>query len=291
MKLFLRQWQVAYRLKPEGSIFSDTSTPFIVIPNTRRYTAADPFLFTEKGILYLFVELFDKKEDRGKLGYAIFDGEKFSDWKMIISEPYHLSYPNIFKYKDDIYIIPESNESDTLYAYRAVNFPDKWEKIKNPILKDRKLVDTTFLDYNEQHLMFTYDIADNDNKKLYVYSIDESGNVKDYINDFISNDDSSARPGGNFFTYKDDIIRVSQDCTGDYGIGVVFSRIKQCSPECYEEERVLRISPKDVKINKNFISGLHTYNANEKIEVIDFHVIDFDPMVQVRRVLNKLRLK
>ncbi len=291
MRLFLRQWQIAYRLKPQGSIFNDLGTPFVVIPNTLRYMAADPFLFLHNGTTYLFAEIFDKKEGIGKLGYAIFDGKKFSKWKIIISEPYHLSYPNIFEFDGNIYIVPEANESKTVYAYKAVNFPDKWEKISPPIIEGKQLVDTTFLDYNNKHLMFTYDIIPDENKKLYIYELDENVKAELFINESISDDDASARPGGNFFEYNGKIIRVSQNCDGDYGIGVVFSEVEECSENAYCEKKLLEISPKNVNINKKFISGLHTYNANDEIEVIDFHVIDFDPMVQVRRISEKLGLR
>lgn len=291
MKLLLRQWQVAFRKKPLGSIFSDVKTEFTVIPNTLRYTAADPFLFKYNGITYLFAEIYDKKDGLGKLGYSVFDGERFSKWKIVISENYHLSYPNIFEYNGNIYIIPEANESDTLYAYKATDFPDKWEKISPPVMSGRKLVDTTFLDFNDKHLMFTYDIKNYDNKELFIYEIKENGQVAKYIKGAVSTDDSVARPGGNFFKYNGDVIRVSQDCTGDYGVAVVFSKIKDCSENGYSEEKVLHISPNDVKIGKKFISGLHTYNGNEELEVIDFHVVDFDPMVQVRRITEKLGLR
>ena len=290
MRFFLREWQVAYRKKPLGSIMTDRETPFFCIPNTRRYTAADPFLFTEKGVTYLFAEIYDKKEKLGKIGYAVFDGERFSPWKIVISEPYHLSYPNIFRWNGEIYIIPEANESWTLYAYKAVSFPDTWGKC-NPILTDRRLVDTTFLDYDDLHLMFTYDIADAFRKKLYLYSVNETGEAKPYVSDSISDDDATARPGGNFFRYQGDVIRVSQDCAGDYGVAVVFSRLTACSPEHYAEKPVLRLSPADISVNKRFITGLHTYNANETMEVIDLHVADFDPMTQVRRVLEKTGLR
>ena len=290
MRLFLREWQVAYRKKTQGSILTDRSSPFTAIPNTRRFTAADPFLFTENGVTYLFVEIYDKKEGLGKLGYAVYDGERFSPWKIVISEPYHLSYPNIFRYKGAIYIVPEASDSSTLYAYKAISFPDEWERCET-IITDRRLVDTTFLEKDGKRWMFTYDIASQESKKLYLFLINDGGELTQCTDTFISDDDASTRPGGNFFRYGGDVIRVSQDCTGDYGVAVVFSKVLTCSEECYAEERLLRVSPKDVQINKHFISGLHTYNANDELEVIDFHVIDFDPMTQVRRILEKLGLR
>ena len=290
MRLILREWQVAFRLCPQGSILTDLKTPFLAVPNTRRYVAADPFLFTENSRIYLFAELYDKKEGRGKLGYAVFDGTRFSDWRVVISEPYHLSYPNIFRYQNAIYMIPEANESGSLYAYRAVSFPDKWEKC-SPLISGRRLVDTTFLDLNGKHWMFTYDIVPESNKKLYRCSVTEDGVVEPESWRCISENDADARPGGNFFEDHGTWIRVSQDCAQDYGAGLVFSRVAVCNEHDYAEQQILHLSPENVKINKHFVTGLHTYNANETMEVIDFHVLDFDPMTQVRRVRGKLGWK
>ncbi len=288
MKLFLRKWQTAYRARPQGSIFTDKETPFAVIHDKIGYTAADPFLFSDNGVTYLFAELYEEKTGLGRLGYSVYDGKKFSEWRVVISENYHLSYPNIFRYNDEIYIVPESSKSNTLYAYRAVEFPDKWEKLSPPIIDNRMLVDTTFLEHNGRHLMFTYDIKDYENSKLYLYSVDDNGNVEEFVKGYISDDVSSARPGGNFFEYNGDIIRVSQDCTGDYGVAVVFSKVEKCSSDGYKEKKIMRISPDDIKLGKKFISGIHTYNANEELEVIDFHITDFNP---IWRIIRKLGLK
>lgn len=288
MRLFLRDWQVAYRLLPSGSVFTDKNTPFIAIPNTKRYTAADPFLFNYNGVKYLFAELFDKKENIGKIGCCVFENGGFSDWHLIIEEPYHLSYPNIFSFENNIFIVPEANESKTVYAYKAIEFPYKWQKCE-PIVTGRKLVDTTFLNYNNRSLMFTYEIVPYDNKKLFVYAIDKKGRLSDYYDNYVSDDDSSSRPGGNFFEFNGKLIRVSQDCEKDYGSALVFSEICECSEKAYTENKILHLSPNDISINKKFISGIHTYNADSEMEVIDFHTVDFSVTTQMRRIKNKLR--
>ncbi|MBQ6266790.1 MAG: hypothetical protein IJK64_03365 [Clostridia bacterium] len=276
-------------MKPQGSILTYQTTPFIAVPNTRRLVAADPFLFTECGVTYLFAELFDKKDGRGKLGYAVFDGQTFSKWKVVIDEPYHLSYPNIFRYKGEIYIVPEANESETLYAYRATVFPDQWEKC-SPLITGRRLVDTTFLERDARCWVFTYDLMPDNNKKLFRCEFQEDRGLLADSWRCISENDAVARPGGNFIRVQDKVIRVSQDCAKDYGQAIVFSEVITCNQDKYEEKEILRIAPKDIKLNKQFVHGVHTYNANDSLEVIDFHKTDFDPMTQIRRLISKLGL-
>lgn len=288
MKLFVRQWQVAYRKTEKGNILEDKSTPFTAIPNTCRYTAADPFLFSYKGVKYLFAEILDKKTNLGNLGYAVFDGNRFSPWKIVISEPYHLSYPNIFEYNGNIYIVPEANESNSIYAYKAIDFPDKWEKCP-AILFNVKCVDTTFLSKDEKNLLFTYDISNEKEKKLVVYSVNLNGKAESYYSAPVSANDASARPGGNFFDYNGDTIRVSQDCNGDYGKALVFSKVLQCDKNGYREEIIQHIAPADIKINCREVSGIHTYNTDNELEVIDMHVPDRHLYTQFRRITKKLR--
>lgn len=287
MKIFLRQWQVAFRKCGNGNILEDKDTEFTAVPNTYRYTAADPFLFNYKGVKYLFAEILDKKTNLGNLGYAVFDGEKFGEWKIVISEPYHLSYPNVFEYNGNIYIVPEANQSETIYAYKAVDFPDKWEKCP-PILSGIRCVDTTFLTGDGVHLMFTYDITDGNEKKLKVYSVDEAGNAAEYYKAPISTDEASARHGGNFFTYRGDTIRVSQDCDGDYGKALVFSKVQKCDASGYSETLVQRIVPEDLKIDVKDVTGIHTYNTDGELEVIDMHVPDRGIYTQLMRIKRKI---
>lgn len=288
MKLFLRQWQVAFRKGGSANILSDKETPFVTVPNTYRYTAADPFLFNYGGKKYLFAEILDKKDCLGKIGYSVFDGEKFSEWKIIISENYHLSYPNIFEYNGEIFIIPESNQSETVYAYKAVEFPKKWEKC-DPILTGIKCVDTTFLDFSGKHYMFTYDIGDDEHKKLLTYEIDTAGKTVPLRCNPVSENDFDARHGGNFICINGDIIRVSQDCDGDYGKALVFSRVEKCDILEYKETVLERVYPGDIKINASDVTGIHTYNSDGELEVIDIHVPDHTLYTQVRRVLRKLK--
>lgn len=291
MRLFLRKWQIAYREKKTATILTDRKTVFKAVPNGHGFAAADPFLFEKDGKTFLFAELYDKKEGLGKIGYSVFDGRSFSEWTVVISEKWHLSYPNIFEYNGDIYIVPEANESNTLYAYRAVEFPGRWEKCE-PFVQGRRFTDTTFLSTDDSRYAFTYEIGLSGRDSLLRFNIDENGNIDTGTELNVSDNDGSARPGGRFFYDSDgSLIRTSQDCADDYGSGLVFSRVKDCTPESYDEEVILKIHPGDIRINRHFISGIHTYNATDSIEAVDFHTIDFDPMTQVRRILEKMGMR
>ena len=67
-----------------------------------------------------------------------------SDLKDILVKNYHLSYPFIYKFKKNYYLIPETHENKRLEIYIAVNFPFKW-KLFRTALEGKTLVDPTLI--------------------------------------------------------------------------------------------------------------------------------------------------
>lgn len=126
--LYAESWNVAFRLKPQGSILEDQITPFTVIPNSFRFWAADPMVFTHQGQTYIFAELYDYILRRGVIGVTRYLGDgKFGPWEPIIREDFHMSYPYVFRAGTEIFMIPETTRRKALLVYRAVEFPLRWE--------------------------------------------------------------------------------------------------------------------------------------------------------------------
>ena len=190
MGIKIETWSIAYRKKKDGLIFNDTSG-FKVIDNGHKGWYADPFLFDYDNKTYLFAEFFSYDIGRGVLVYAIYDEEKdcFSEFKEMIREDYHLSYPLVFISDDEIYLLPESNKSNQLYLYKAVSFPEKWKKCKI-IAKNINLVDTTPFKCNDKHYAFSLELPD----KMLLLEFDDSYNMID--KKYLSNDMSFSRSGG-----------------------------------------------------------------------------------------------
>src|SRR5690606_7713123 len=68
----------------------------------------------------------------------------FSTPRVVLEEPHHLSYPQVFAYKRKVYMIPESSGADELVLYRAEHFPDRWVR-EAVLVRGRKLNDMTLL--------------------------------------------------------------------------------------------------------------------------------------------------
>ena len=279
-------WHVAYRRLPEGSILSDKETPFIVIKNAHRFHAMDPFVFEHGGETYLFAETYDRLRSRGTIGYAKWNGYGFTKWRQVIIEPYHLSYPFIFEENGEVFIIPESFLNKDVHVYRAIEFPDKWENI-GAIAENVKYVDSTIWDCKGKRYLFTYDICGGE-KKLLLFGM--SGHEIDLQScKVISSADDVARPAGRVITVNGRYIRVSQDCDGDYGTAVVFSRISGEGIDDYSEERIERVAPDDITLDKPIsFTGIHTYNATVSFEVIDLKGSGFNILDMIGRLWARI---
>ncbi len=127
---------------------------------------ADPCWIKEKGIYYLFVEaaidLFGRID--------VYSSKDFINWELYgtaLEIDTHLSYPLVFRYNDEIYMMPESNKAKEVALYETDNFPLGWKKKR--VLIDKVLVDSSILFYNDLVYIFA---ADSD-YNLYVYYSDD----------------------------------------------------------------------------------------------------------------------
>ena len=44
----------------------------------------------------------------------------------VLDEPFHISYPQVFKHKDRYFMLPETKRSNNILLYEAKNFPYDW---------------------------------------------------------------------------------------------------------------------------------------------------------------------
>ena len=286
MKIRYEHWQIAFRKKTEEK--------FKLIPNPSWGWAADPFLVRYKGELYLFAELYLYKSERnGVIGYCKFDGKKFGKWFVSMDKHWHISYPNVWVENEKLYMCPETCQADEVAIYELIDFPDKWKKIC-VLLDNGKYADSTFLFHDEKKYLFTYQhTASRIDGNLLLYVMDDDGHVGKPL--FISDDISSARPGGKFIKRDKDLIRVSQDCSNGYGRGLVFCKVESVFPN-YREKELKRIYPESINGQwKKTFTGIHTYNCYDDIEVIDLKykpcsIKEYFARKRVRKVFtNKYR--
>ena len=195
---------------------------------------ADPFMVLEGGQFYMFFEVWNRTTAQGDIAYAESkDGEKWDYKKIIIHEPFHLSYPYVFRWEDQYYLIPESHEDLSIRLYRATSFPVKWEFVKR-IFHGEHYVDPSIFRYNNLWWLF-YSNPLNDALNLY-FSGELMGDWKPHpMNPVVKSNKHISRPGGRVLIYDGHPYRFAQDTEPRYGIQVFAFAIVELSKTAYKE--------------------------------------------------------
>lgn len=283
-------WNVAYRYVPTGTILEERNTPFSLIPNTWRSWTADPFAYEHEGTIYIFAEIFDYLKRKASIGYTACTNGKWTKWKTVIDEPFHMSYPNVFSCNGQIYMVPETSADRTLRLYKAVDFPEVWQ-LEKILATDVAWVDTTFFAHDGRTCAITTDMGDLNDQKDILLCFDTRWNL--VSREIISEKEPGiSRSGGNFFEVNQERIRVTQDCREHYGNALVFSCF---NPDTLKDTGMgdifLRLEPKDIPISQTRKwTGLHTYSSGEKIEVVDIERNHYNLTGLAGRLAWKIRM-
>lgn len=280
-KLFLDgEWRVAYRCK-NGSLFEGR---YIPIDSTNQYWFADPLLYEEDGKAYLFCEAFDKKELKGKLGYFSLDGNNVSEFKLLIDENYHMSFPNVFKYNGKYYIIPESGENLTLDLYEALDFPGKWEK-RQTLIKGYNYVDPTIIEVAGVSYLFVYQDKRGDCKTL-IYKIKEDLTL-DFVQSISYEQNAGRSAGKPFITDSGKLLRPVQYGEGEYGKYTIFYEITFGNGG-FTETKVGQIDNAKIIVGrKKGVDRIHTYCQSDNYETIDYTIYKFHLFKRFKILVRK----
>jgi hypothetical protein len=265
--IYLDQWILLFSLR-NGLSSSFWRFKKIVPPKDRFY--ADPFIIQKGNKYYIFIEEFIYESNKGHISVIRID-EKGSFQKpvKIIDKTYHLSYPFIFEYKDDYYLIPESSSNKTIELYKCVEFPFKWEFQMN-LMENIEAFDSTLFYHRDKWWLFA-NIIENPGAssidELFLYSSEEllSNTWTPHPLNPIVSDVRKSRPAGCIFIHKGKIIRPSQNSSKRYGYGMKINEIRTLSDTEYEEFEIESIEPDW----DNKIKATHTINNAGNLTVID----------------------
>lgn len=269
--LFREEWNIAIRKKEDKSLWEKggESKEFTVLPNTIRYWAADPFIISAGGKEYLFFEMFDRLKSKGLIGYREINGDKIGKMKIAYEANHHLSFPFIFKYENEYYIMPEYSEGKELFALKATHFPDKWEKVEG-WMKGKRLVDSALLNHERETYLLTQDLGSVYTSEELSIFIRKGEEWLPHKENPVVKSLANSRLAGKTFFEKNQLIRVAQDCQDGYGTKLHFNNIMKLSEDEYEEEMFRTISVENIMVDsKERFCGIHTYNSDDCYEVID----------------------
>jgi hypothetical protein len=195
---------------------------------------ADPFMIQERNTWYMFFEVFNMSKNSGDIALATSnDGFRWTYKQVVVAENFHLSYPYVFKFEDEHYMVPESSITNSIRLYKAVEFPTKWEYINN-LAEGRPFVDSSVVFFDSRWWMFTSSTECN---VLYLYYAEELTGlwIEHPMSPIVQEDSRIARPGGRILSLGDKLFRYAQDDYETYGKQVHAFEIIKLTTENYME--------------------------------------------------------
>ncbi len=203
---------------------------------------ADPFMIRDRDNWLMFFEVFNHQQQRGEIAFASSaDGYSWDYQHIILSEDFHLSYPYVFEFESNWYMIPESCEAKSVRLYRATKFPEQWEFVSE-ILVGRRFVDASILNFDRVWWLFVgVEPADGEpcNTMRLYYADRLDGNwVEHPMSPIVKDSLEISRPAGRMRQLEHRLIRFAQDCTVTYGHNVRAIQIERLTKNEYLESPI-----------------------------------------------------
>ncbi len=200
---------------------------------------AHPFMVIKDQRYYAFFTAKELKSDQGGIALAeSSDGVKWKFRRTVIREPFVQSYPCVFEWRNECYLIPEAHTETALRIYKATVFPDEW-KCVGKILEGERLRSPSLAYYKELWWLFTSPPGDDTLRLL--HAADFRGPWKEHpLSPIVRKDLRRARPAGRPFVLDGALYRLAQDCYPTYGRAVRAFRITDISATVYAEQAVER---------------------------------------------------
>jgi hypothetical protein len=211
------------------------------INDVRAQIVADPFMVRHDEKWFMFFEVFDQDQGRGLIGLATSgDGFAWAYDRIVLSEPFHLSYPYVFEHEHHFYMIPESGAVSEVRLYEASSFPGRWVH-KKTLIGGHRFVDASVVQFAGSWWLFAETSGGrHDTLRLY-QAPDLLGPWSEHPSSpVVEGDAGIARPAGRLIESGGRLFRFAQDCSEKYGTRVVAFEITRISDTEFEERLVER---------------------------------------------------
>ena len=163
-------------------------------------------------------------------------------------------------------MVPESTQNKTVELYRCVEFPDRWEFVKE-LLSDVNAADSTVFELNGMWWMYTSIRSIGriyDELSLY-YADTPLGPWQPHPLNPLQTTVAGGRCGGAPFIHRGCVYRAAQNGARRYGYSLQIREIVTLTPDAWEEREVLAVMPDWRK----GLEGTHTFNHADGVTVVD----------------------
>ena len=241
---------------------------------------ADPFFVKEKDTFYLFFEHKTKKSNADIGLLTSVDGKNYQYQGTVLTQKFHLSYPQVFKYKNDFYMVPESKQANAVLLYKAQKFPYDWS-VCDTLIPNVQLVDPSIYLSDSLNIMVASDYA----KNMYVYEADSLFGKWKLHKKPIALIGTESRAGGRFFADAKGLILPVQDFSNGYGCGLSLYRFsfKNGNYSVKREKKNFLTAQANIK---EFNAGMHQLNMQRLDDTHYYYVYDGNRLDSNSKTLN-----
>lgn len=235
---------------------------FLRLGGVRSSFTADPFLFRKDGRFYLF---FEARANPACIGVAeSADGLVWEKPRVCLKPATHRSFPFVFEWEGEVYMIPESAADENVALLKAVQFPDTWERVRT-LVEGKPFADGSIITVDGVHYLFVWAQT-----KLLIYFSTNllEGEFRPHPCNPAAQGPRLGRPGGKPFRAGGELYRPAQDCERYYGERVHLMKILELTPDRYAEE----------VFEENFIEGDLAHGAlSWKAKIHHYDVLELGP--------------
>ncbi len=264
---FGEQWVIGATRKCNTELPTCIDDRMLLMPPVGAHYA-DPFVVQKNGMTFVLFEVFGSGNGKGTIQFATLDSDgQWGTPELALERPYHISYPFVFTWKGEFFMLPETRQNRTIELYRAVEFPSKWELAQ--VLKSGvDAVDTTLYEQHGTWWMFTAGLGDASARfrQLSLFRSDSPfGPWRPHPKNPVVDDLGCARPAGRLVVVEGQLIRPGQDCRHRYGCAITWNRIDVLTETAYRETCIARLIP---KLTDGWLAT-HTFNRDNEWQVFD----------------------
>lgn len=263
-------WSIGYRRR--GAALPTTLAPgdYVPLPGADEHIQADPFLFDHEEQTFLFFEDMPHADNRGVIAVTSIDAAgRTAPAQTVLTRPYHLSYPFVFRDGGRIYMLPETLANRTVELYEAVVFPGEW-RLAGVLLSDIDAADATLHRGADGTWWLFASVARFGGSTMDTLCLFHSDAVAGpwvpHPMNPVKNDARSARPAGRLLVDGGTLLRPAQDCSVSYGGAVTWCAVEELSRERYRERVVGRLACDPA----SGFGGPHTFDRSDSHEAVDF---------------------
>ena len=231
---------------------------------------ADPLVLREDNSYYVFFEEASVESGHGHISVMQMDDSgNYGQPTRVLERPYHLSYPFIFDWRLNKYLIVECADNRTIEVYRCKDFPFHWE-FHCILMENISAYDVTLFEHNGRLWLFA-NIREHEAAstwdELCLFSSDSplSSDWQPHPMNPIVSDVRSARQAGRIIEKDGRIYRPSQNSSFRYGYALNFNEILELNESTYKERLVKCLEPNWDRS----IKALHSFSAAGNLAFID----------------------